>query len=73
MRTGLLDVLRFAWRLYRHPHRDHCRIGQIIVNSTGAADIFYWENRTLTDSLRVSDTSSAAHLKVRNSTQEGDL
>jgi hypothetical protein len=32
-RTRLIDILRFAWVLWRHPYRQHSRIGQLIANA----------------------------------------
>lgn len=51
MRTSLLDILRLAWTLYRHPCRKHLRIGQILVNANARAvsqwNLFYIENDVL--------------------------
>jgi methyl coenzyme M reductase subunit D len=53
MRTSLLDIARLAWTLYRHPHRKHLRIGQIVVNATVRVgrDAFYVENSELVEHI----------------------
>lgn len=56
MRTSLADILRLAWTLYRHPHRKHLRIGQILVNANTRAgspwNLFYVENETLVEQIK---------------------
>lgn len=50
MRTSAIDIARLAWALWRHPYRNHLRIGQILMNAVvraGMDDIFYTENRDL--------------------------
>lgn len=52
-RTTVWQVVRLAWRLIvtlRH-HRKHLRIGQMLSNYAGIADIFYVENDELVDNL----------------------
>ena len=48
MRTSLADILRLALALYRHPYREHLRIGQILVNACLDENrVFYMENAAL--------------------------
>jgi hypothetical protein len=54
--TTALDVLKFAWTLYRSPHRANLRIGQIVENSvhfnSRYGPLFYVENKNLRTLVR---------------------
>lgn len=61
MRTSLMDILRLAWALWRHPERRAMRIGQMICNSHRSAHsrlsqppLFYVENQDLLKNIKQS-------------------
>lgn len=49
MRTTAWHVVKFAWALFNHPHRDVLRIGQIILNT--CPDPYAIENDSLTEMI----------------------
>lgn len=54
MRTTTWQIIKLAFALWRHPHRKHLRIGQILVNANTRAriDTFYVENDAMLENIK---------------------
>jgi hypothetical protein len=65
MKTSVLDILRLAWALYRHPARYEQRIGQLIYNATHG-DPFYFENQVLAMLIRRDANASRTLRSVQH-------
>jgi hypothetical protein len=51
-RTTIWQIIRLAWLLYRNPHREIMRIGQMILNSMPKRAYYYTENEDIIKALK---------------------